>query len=112
MLAWPRFEKLIVSLLEIDRRRARHVVKEIILAVPRKRWTHRWAVTRVIEIVGAGEVLRSRERRCRIAEVWRVIVNKRAAKLPRRATSESDAHASHRHNGGGFHTQQLDSPAR
>src|SRR6185503_18899131 len=44
------FEKLIPALFEIDRRRARHVIKEITLAIPRERRSHRWTITRVIEI--------------------------------------------------------------
>src|SRR5688572_23731956 len=112
MFAWPRLEKLIVPLLEIDRGRARHVIQKIILPIPRQRWSHRRAVTRMKEMVGTGEVLRARESGCGVAEVRRVIIEKRAAKLPRCATRESDAHTCHRHHCGCFHAEEVHAPMR
>src|SRR5262249_24181032 len=63
VLAGPRLEELIESLLEIDRRSTRHVIKVVTLAVPLQRRTYRCAVTRVEEVVWAGEVLLPGKRR-------------------------------------------------
>src|SRR6185503_4840716 len=60
MLAWPRLEKLIETLLEIGRRRSRHVVKVITLPIPGQRRTHRLPVARMEKVNGAGKVLRVR----------------------------------------------------
>src|SRR5262249_37082328 len=81
ILAGTGFEKLIVTLFEIDCRRARHVIEEVALPIPRKRRPHRLAITRSVEVIWPGKVLRFRKRGGGIAEVWRVIVKKRAAAL-------------------------------
>src|SRR6185503_3204898 len=110
VIARPRFEELVLSLLEIDRGRAGHVVEVITLAIPRERRSHCWTITRVIEVIRAGEVLLFRECGGRVAEVGRVIVKKRAAELARRTARESDAHSNHRHHRRGFDAEQLYAP--
>src|SRR5438067_881728 len=79
MLARTRFEKLIETLLEINRRSAGHVIQVVTLAIPRQRRSHRRAVASMEEIVGPGKVLLLRERRGRITKVWRVIIEEFAA---------------------------------
>src|SRR5215217_822683 len=91
MLARSRFEELVLSLLEIDRRRACHVVEVITLAIPRKRWPHCRTIARVVKEIRAGEVLLLRECCCSVAEIWRVIVEESAAELARGSARESDA---------------------
>src|SRR5438128_369864 len=56
MLAWSRLEELIEALLEINRRRARHVIKVVTFAIPRERWAHRHAITRMEKIIRTSEV--------------------------------------------------------
>src|SRR6185436_1133917 len=112
MFAGSGFEELVLSLLEIDRRSAGHVVEVITLPIPRERRPHRWTIARVIKEIRTGEVLLLRECCSRVAEVWRVIVKKRAAELARRTARESDAHRGHRHDCGGFHSDQVHAPLR
>src|SRR5215213_2066820 len=110
MLARAGLEELVLPLLEIDRGCTGHVVKVITLAIPRERRPHRWTITRVIKEVRTGKVLLLREGCGCVAEVWRVVIKKRAAKLARCATRESDAHSRHRHHRGGLHADQVNAP--
>src|SRR5829696_1444564 len=103
MIARPRFEELISALLEINRRSSGHVVELITLAIPRQRRTHRWTITRVIKEIRPREILLLREGGGGVAEIWRVIIKKRAAELSRGAARESDAHPEHRHHCRRFH---------
>src|SRR5712692_7466591 len=84
MFARSGFEELIVALLEIDRRRTRHVIQVVTFPIPRQRRTHRRAVTRVEKVVGPAVAHLLCENRGRIAKVWRVVVKKIAAVLARR----------------------------
>src|SRR5436305_14257097 len=110
MLAWSRFEELVLALLQINRRRTRHVVQVITLAIPRQRRPHRWTIARVVKVIGPGKILCLSKRRRRVAEVWRVIVKKGAAKLARSAASKTDAHSPHRHDRRRLHANQVDTP--
>src|SRR2546430_9309637 len=96
MLARTRFEKLIETLLEINRRSAGHVIQVVTLAIPRQRRSHRRAVASMEEIVGPGKVLLLRERRGGVAKIWRVIIEKIAAKMPPRGTPARNPHRPHR----------------
>src|SRR2546430_13633043 len=96
MFAWTRLEKLIETLLQINRRSAGHVIQIVTLAIPRQRRSHRRAITSMEEIVGPGEVLLLCEGRRRVAKVWRVIIEEFAAKLPRSATRKCNPHRRHR----------------
>src|SRR6185503_16735537 len=110
MFAGSGFEELVLALLEIDRRSTGHVVEVITLPIPRERRPHRWAIARVVKVIRAGEVLLLRESRGGVAEVRRVVIKKRAAKLARGAARESYAHSRHRHHRGGFHADQIHAP--
>src|SRR6185436_5266636 len=55
MFAGSGFEELVLSLLEIDRRSAGHVVEVITLPIPRERRPHRWTIARVIKEIRTGE---------------------------------------------------------
>src|SRR5258706_6410457 len=82
MFPRSRFEKLIEALLEINRRCARHVIQVVTLAVPRERWPHRRAITRMKEVVRTREILLFGKSRRRIPKVRRVITKEFAAILP------------------------------
>src|SRR6266496_6661498 len=110
MFARTGLEELIEALLQINRRGAGHVVQVVTLAIPRQRRSHRRAVTSMKEIVRPGKVLLLRERRGCVAKVWRVIIEKFAAKLPRGATGKRNPHRSHRLHGRRFHSQKFYSP--
>src|SRR5437867_10570284 len=110
MFARTRLEKLIETLLQINRRSAGHVIQVVTLAIPRQRRSHRRAVASMEEIVGPGKVLLLRERRGGVAKIRRVIIEKFAAKLPRSATSKSNPHRRHRLHGRRFHSQEFYSP--
>src|SRR5690242_17280045 len=105
VLSRPGLKKLIVSLLEINRRGPRHVVEVITLPIPRQRWTHRWSVSRVIEVVRTGKVLRLCKCCCRVTEIGCVVVEEIAARLSCGAASKGDTHCGHRHHGGSLHSQ-------
>src|SRR6185503_15696086 len=81
MITRSGLEELILALFEIDRRSARHVVEVITLPIPRERRSHRWTITRVIKVIRTGEVLLLRKCRGGVAEIWCVVIEKRAAKL-------------------------------
>src|SRR6185436_18441237 len=104
------FEELIETLLEINRRSTRHVIKVVTLSIPGQRWSHRDSVARMKKVVRTGKVLTPGKRGGRITKVGRVIIDKRAAKLPRRAARKGDAHRRHRLDGSGFHSQRSHSP--
>src|ERR1700687_4864793 len=104
------FEKLIETLLEIDRRRARHVIEVITLAIPRERRPHRRAITRMKKVVRAGKVLLLRKRGGAITKIRRVIIKEFATVLPRRAARERDAHRRHRLHRRCFHSNHADTP--
>src|ERR1041385_8224467 len=110
MLPRPRLEKLIETLLEINRGRARHVIEVVTLAIPAQRRTHRGSVTRVKEEVRPGKILLLRKRGRGVAKIWRVIIKEIAAVLARSATRERDPHRSHRLYGGRFHSQMAYAP--
>src|SRR5215216_3991486 len=92
MIARPRFEELITALLQVDRRRASHVVEVITFAIPRERWPHRWTIARMVKEIRARKILLFGEGGGGVAEVWRVVIKKRPAELSRSAACESDAH--------------------
>src|SRR2546426_5023114 len=106
MFARTRLEELIETLLQINRRSAGHVIQIVTLAIPRQRRPHRRAVASMEEIVGPGKVLLLRKRRGCVAKVWRVIIEKFAAKLPRSATRKRNSHRRHRLDDRGFHPQK------
>ena len=110
MFARTRLEKLIETLLQIDRRSAGQVIQIVTLAIPRQRRPHRRAVTSMEKIVGPGKVLLLREGRRCVAKVWRVIIEKFPAKLPRSTTGKRDPHRRHRLHGRRFHSQKSHSP--
>src|SRR3989442_13541336 len=83
MFARTRLEKLIETLLQINRRSARHVIQVVTLTIPGQRRPHRRTVASMEEIVGPGKVLLLRERRGRIAKIRGMIIEKIASKLPR-----------------------------
>src|SRR5881396_2028753 len=85
MFAGPGLEKLIETLLRINRRSAGHVIQVVTLTIPGQRRSHRRAVASMEEIVRPGKVLLLRERRGGVAKIRRVIIEKFAAKLPRSA---------------------------
>src|SRR2546429_9048679 len=109
MFARTRLEELIETLLEINRRSAGHVIQVVTLAIPRQRRSHRRAVASMEEIVGPGKVLLLRKRRGCVAKVWRVIIEKFAAKLPRSATRKRNPHRRHRLHGRRLHYQKFHS---
>src|SRR5882672_3180970 len=96
MISRTGLEELIAPLFEINRRRARHVIEVIALAIPRERWAHGCAIARMEKIVWPGKVLCFCKSGGSVAKVWRVVVEKINAVLPRRAARESSAHRKHR----------------
>src|SRR5688572_6445030 len=99
MFARSGLEKLVKALFKVDRRRAGHVVKVITFPIPGQRWTHGGAISRVVEVVRAGEILCPGKSRRSVAKIRCVIVQKVTAILARGAASESDAHSEHRLHG-------------
>src|SRR5258706_3449651 len=57
MFARAWLEKLIETLLEIDRRRSRHVIEVVALPIPGQRWPHRGAITTMKKVVPSRQVL-------------------------------------------------------
>src|SRR6266550_3402301 len=110
MFARAGFEELIASLLQIDRRSARHVIEVIALAIPRKRWAHGYAIARMEKIIRPGKVLSFRKRAGGITKVWRVIVKKITAILARSAARKCGAHREHRLYRRRFYAQRPHAP--
>src|SRR6185295_2417672 len=70
MISRSGLEELVVSLFEIDRRSAGHVVEVITLPIPRERRPHRRTIARVVKVIRAGEDLLLCESRGGVAKVW------------------------------------------
>src|SRR5256714_12271163 len=110
MLAGPRLEKLIEALLEINRRRARHVIEVVTLAIPSQRRTHRRPVMRVKEEIRPCEILLLRKRGRGVAKIRRMIIKEIAAVLARGAACERDTHRRHRLYRGSLHSKVAHTP--
>src|SRR5881409_1440325 len=110
MFTGPRFEELIESLFEINRRSARHVIQVVTFSIPGKRRPHSGAVTRMKKIVRSGKVLLPGKGRGSVSKVRSVIIKELATVLTRCAAIERQTHRRHRLDSRSLDSEEAHAP--